>query len=157
MPKLKLIPTVFFYLCWLTTQAQVTTDSLKNQLQYTFYQYRLIYPDEALEAGIVGAFTLHLTCLQTVKSWTCDKTLFSDTARKRQLMKVLTCYKRNGQDNTMENARKSKTLKYWSTSDWNKRKKTCTQQPLILMLATVRQSVSVSFCTVCAGRKDGSF
>lgn len=37
----------------------MTTDSLKNQLQYTFYQYRLIYPDEALEAGIVG--DIHLT------------------------------------------------------------------------------------------------
>jgi len=31
------------------------------------------------------------------------------------------------------------------------------QQPLNLMLATVRQSVSASFCTVRAWRKDGSF
>ncbi len=33
-------------------------DSLKNQLQHTFYEYRLIYPDEALKAGIEGDINL---------------------------------------------------------------------------------------------------
>ena len=38
-----------------------------------------------------------------------------------------------------------------------KKETTTRQQPLNLMLATVRQSVSVSFCAVCAWRRDGSF
>lgn len=56
---------VLFCLCWQTAKNQ-EVDSLNNQLRHTFYQYRLVYPDEAIEAGIEGdiilKFDISLDC-----------------------------------------------------------------------------------------------